>query len=233
MKTLHKSLTCLAILGTLVLAIQAENEGSYEAFADADGKSDDFFTNRIEARREQLRDLRNLLDPACLLWSRRSNHCFNSRKRSYSSRKVNIFLFNLFQKVVVEQCKTDNFRYPATIQSILHVKGFNNMLIRVIRKKKQRTKSNQHSTSCPKLFLTFYSFLCRQQNYHQLSLILTSKGTKLLPLKATGNMPLTRFNISIRQVFSQKLKLIFSTEITHFVKNFCILLWQLICAHID
>ena len=96
MKTLYKSLTSLAILVTLLLAIQAENEGSYEAFADADDKSDDFFTNRIEARHEQLRDLRNLLDPACLLWSRRSNHCFNSRKRSYSSRKVNIFLFNLF-----------------------------------------------------------------------------------------------------------------------------------------
>lgn len=70
MKTLYKSLTSLAILVTLLLAIQAENEGSYEAFADADDKSDDFFTNRIEARREQLRDLRNLLDPACLLWSR-------------------------------------------------------------------------------------------------------------------------------------------------------------------
>lgn len=151
MKTLHKSLTSLAILVTLVLAIQAENEGTYEAFADADNESDDFFTNGIEARREQLRDLRNLLDPACLLWSRRSNHCFNSRKRSYSSRKVNIFLFNLFQKVVVEQCKTDNFRYPATIQSILHVKGFNNMLIGVIRKKNSEPSQiniRRHGLNC-------------------------------------------------------------------------------------
>lgn len=135
MKTLQ-SLAIIAILVTLVSAVQGKRGGSYEPFADADDESNDFFTNRIQARREQLRDLRKLLDPACLLWSRRSNHCFNSRKRSYSSRKVNMFLFNLVQKVVLEQCKTDIFRrYLDRITEFLLVKGFNIILLRVRRKK--------------------------------------------------------------------------------------------------
>ena len=89
-----KTTQVLAVFGIVVfLAFSRGAAGDgYDALRDAEAETQaDFFTNRIEERREELR---RLSDPTCLVWSRRANNCF-LRKRSYSVRKV-IFSLNPF-----------------------------------------------------------------------------------------------------------------------------------------
>lgn len=84
-----KTVQVLAVLTIVVFVAMSRGERreTFDAFREEDDAPRDFFTNRIQERREQLR---NMLDPGCLVWSRRANKCFK-RKRSYSARQVTLF----------------------------------------------------------------------------------------------------------------------------------------------
>ena len=88
-----KTLQVLAVLTIVAAAVtsRGEREEGYDTFRDVEDESQDFFTNRVQERREQLR---NMLDPACLVWSRRTGQCWRGGKRSYNTRKVTLLYLN-------------------------------------------------------------------------------------------------------------------------------------------
>lgn len=86
MKTLY-----VLTIAAMVVIVSTYREEDYDTLRDVNNEFQDYFTKRANERREQLR---NMFDPKCLVWTRRSRKCY-SGKRGFDIRQV-MFFFLIF-----------------------------------------------------------------------------------------------------------------------------------------
>ena len=80
MKTLY-----VLTFAAMVVIVSTFQEEDYDTVRDVENEFQDYFTNRVNERREKLR---SLFDPNCLVWTRRNRKCFNGKRRSFDTRQV-------------------------------------------------------------------------------------------------------------------------------------------------
>lgn len=80
MKTLY-----VLTIAAMAVIVSTFREEDYDTLRDVDNEYQDYFTNRVNERREMLREM---FDPKCLVWTRRNRACFNGKRRSFDARQV-------------------------------------------------------------------------------------------------------------------------------------------------